>query len=81
MKKVTNECVGCPPEMGCLGSSCRYMNVESYYCDQCGNVAEYTIDGEDYCEECATEYMKEAFNNCSLSEMADMLDIYLGKID
>lgn len=80
MREVTDECVGCPPEMGCLGNSCPYRNVERFYCDQCGDEAEYIIDGEDFCEGCAEEYMKEAFANCSLYEMADILNINLGDI-
>ena len=31
MIKYENECVGCPPERGCLGSSCPYMNVPRLY--------------------------------------------------
>lgn len=36
MIKYTDECVGCPPEMGCLGDSCRNRNVPHYICDTCG---------------------------------------------
>lgn len=36
MVKIENDCVGCPPEMGCLGSSCPYRDVPHYYCDDCG---------------------------------------------
>ena len=36
MIKYEDECVNCPPEMGCLGSGCRYKNVPHYYCDNCG---------------------------------------------
>lgn len=59
MIKVENECVGCPPEMGCIGSACRYSRVLYAYCDECGE--EITEDyafraiGSDecLCEECA----------------------------
>ena len=44
MIKYENECVGCPPEMGCLGSSCSYRDVPHFYCDDCGE----EIDGEVY---------------------------------
>lgn len=49
-----NECVGCPKEMGCLGSSCPNRNVEHLYCDRCGDDCEvlYDVDGEQLCEEC-----------------------------
>lgn len=53
MRKVENECVGCPPEMGCLGSSCRYANVEHFYCDYCGDETTlYDYYGDEICEEC-----------------------------
>ena len=35
MIEYEDECVGCPPEMGCLGNSCRYKNVKHLYCDKC----------------------------------------------
>ena len=54
MVKYEDECVGCPPEMGCLGNSCRYKNVKHFYCDKCGEDVEelYKVDGEELCEEC-----------------------------
>ena len=54
MIKYEDECVGCPPEMGCLGNSCRYKNVKHLYCDRCGEDCEelYVFDGEVLCEEC-----------------------------
>ena len=33
----SNECVGCPPEMGCLGSACKYRNVPHISCDKCND--------------------------------------------
>ena len=54
MRKYENHCVDCPREMGCLGSSCPYVNVPVDYCDECGSDnAEYVIDGDDLCEDCA----------------------------
>lgn len=35
VKKV-NECVGCPPELGCLGEACPNRNVLVFTCDDCG---------------------------------------------
>lgn len=53
MKVVENECVGCPPEMGCLGSSCPNRNVERFYCDDCGaEETLYDYDGEEICKDC-----------------------------
>lgn len=36
MVEYRNECVDCPPEIGCMGSSCPYRNVPYWYCDECG---------------------------------------------
>lgn len=47
MIEVTNECVGCPVELACLGDACPYMNVTRYYCDKC----EEEIEDEDYYKE------------------------------
>ena len=56
MKSVENECVGCPPEMGCLGRSCPYRNVVHYYCDKCGKESKLRhYDGSELCEECLLE--------------------------
>lgn len=53
MKKIENECVGCPPEMGCLGSSCPNVNVVHYYCDRCEDEDTlYYYDGEEICGTC-----------------------------
>ncbi len=48
MVTYENECVGCPPEMGCLGSACPNRNVKYLYCDKCGEDAEklYVVDGK-----------------------------------
>ena len=53
MKKIENECVGCPKEMGCLGDSCSYRNVIRYYCDRCGDeTVLYNYYGEEICKDC-----------------------------
>ena len=63
MKRISDECVGCPPEMGCLGKACPNRCVERYYCDVCGSELEdeiYSVDGEDLCIECLKErFIKE----------------------
>ena len=59
MKKIVNECVGCPPEIGCFGSLCPKRNVVHYYCDRCGKEVEeeklYEHYEEEICEECLLE--------------------------
>ena len=53
MKRILDECVGCPPEIGCFGSSCPYKNVVRFYCDRCGEENKlYHYDGEELCEDC-----------------------------
>lgn len=53
MKKTENECINCPLEIGCLGSSCKYMNVTRYYCDYCEDEATlYNYDGDEICIDC-----------------------------
>ena len=49
-----DECVGCPTEMGCMGSACPYRNVPHLYCDKCEEEVEklYKYDGQEICEEC-----------------------------
>lgn len=57
MKKIENECVGCPSEMGCLSSLCPYTNVVHYYCDICGeeDVKLYHFNGQEVCGDCLLE--------------------------
>jgi hypothetical protein len=51
-----------------------------YYCDSCGNNADYEIDGEHYCEKCAEEYIQEVASSLSLYEKAELLDIDMSDI-
>ena len=54
MVTYEDECVGCPTEMGCIGSVCPNRNVPHFYCDKCGDDVEklYKYDGQEICEEC-----------------------------
>lgn len=65
---VEDECVGCPPEMGCLGTACPNRNVMHCYCDKCGDDVPSLKDlfvyensaypkWKELCEECYTERM------------------------
>ena len=48
-----DECVGCPPEMGCFGNSCVKRNVPHYYCDECSNEDRlYHWDDRELCIDC-----------------------------
>ena len=62
MVEYESQCVGCPPERGCLGDSCPNRNVKVTYCDCCGYEIEedvYEVDGEDLCEDCLKEKFKK----------------------
>ena len=54
MIKYEDECVGCPPNMGCMGDACKYRNVPHLYCDRCDAECEmlYEFYGEELCEDC-----------------------------
>lgn len=63
MKKIENQCVGCPPNMGCMGSACPNRNVEIVICDICGEEIDlddlYEVDGEDLCESCLKDRFRK----------------------
>lgn len=54
MVRCENQCVGCPPEIGCLGSSCPNMNVKIYECEDCHDEVEnlYEYNGMELCLSC-----------------------------
>ena len=56
MLKFEKECVGCPPEKGCLGDRCPNRNVARCYCDECENefdpIELYDFDGDMMCQDC-----------------------------
>lgn len=63
MIKHENECVGCPPEMGCMGEWCPNRNIPHYYCDHCGEEIDrdefYVVDGYDLCEDCLKDRFRK----------------------
>lgn len=85
MIKYENHCCDCAvPGYPCLGNSCPRINVPVYYCDWCNNdtYAEHDIEGDHYCGDCAKAYLKDVFDNLTLSEQAELLDINMkGLID
>ena len=64
MIKYENECVDCPPEMGCLGIGCPNREVPHLYCDRCDADCEelYILGNEQVCEEC----LKDNFERITL---------------
>ena len=61
MIRYEDECVDCPPEMGCMGSACPYRNVPHACCDMCEEEAEefYYSDGDYLCKDCYIEAILE----------------------
>lgn len=61
MIKYENECVGCPPEMGCLGSACPYRDVPYLYCDICDEDVDelYEYEGKQVCADCILKSLKK----------------------
>ena len=80
MRKYENECVGCPPEMGCM-ISCPYKNVPRDYCDvYTDRLADCKLDGEDMCEDCANEYLQGIFDELNIREKAEALEINFSEL-
>ena len=53
LKRIEDECVGCPPSMPCIGNLCPYKNVVRYYCDKCGcEDVLYEYDNFELCLDC-----------------------------
>lgn len=55
---VTHEdnCVGCPTEIGCVGSVCPFSNASVLTCDECGKetdeLYEVDFDNDQRCLDC-----------------------------
>jgi len=53
MKRIENDCVECPSEIGCMGEACPYKNAVHYYCDDCNEETElYVFDELELCLDC-----------------------------
>ena len=62
-----DECVGCSLELGCLGSSCPYINVKHFLCDWCDNIFDhselrYYKDGY-ICKDCYLSHSEETWES------------------
>ena len=61
MIEYENNCVGCPPNLGCLGDTCPNRNVPYLYCDECDADVETLYEdesGQQLCEECLLKRFK-----------------------
>lgn len=83
MIRYESDCVGCPTEMGCLGSACPYQNIEVHDCDECGakDSAKYEMDNTEFCEKCAEEWLQNIFDQYSVTEKAEALDVDIKTIE
>lgn len=84
MIKYENHCCDCAvPGYPCIGNSCPCVNVSVAYCDECNDdtQAQYDINGEHYCEECAKKYLREVFEDLIISEQAEALGISLKSLE
>lgn len=74
MLRYENECVGC--QLPCLGSRCSKQNIPVIYCDNYDNEkADYRIKDNDLCEKCAKAFLQEMFDELSIIEKSEILDI------
>ena len=73
MIRFENECVGCPPNMGCMGSGCPYSHVPYLVCDECGEDVEKLYDTAhgQLCEDCATSEEKEECGKITEDNVSD----------
>lgn len=80
MIKYQDECVGCPPEKGCLGSSCQYSNIPYFYCDECGNETRSLYcfadtPSRELCHDCMTRELDNAIDNLTLLEKMEIFNV------
>ena len=74
MIQYEDDCVGCPPEIGCFGNSCPKRNIPHTYCDRCGDEAKlYSFDDEEICENCFEQEMIAVFNDLSFEDKLDLM--------
>ena len=59
--RYENECVSCPPDMGCLGSACPNRRVPHLYCDKCKQEVDdlYDYDDKQICLDCIVKQLKK----------------------
>lgn len=75
MTKMESDCVECG--LPCLGRTCPHYKVQNHYCDKCkaDEYAYYEIDGDEYCESHARDYVQEILEDMDLGSILDFLEI------
>ena len=66
-------CVGCPPEMGCLGLACDMCYETKMICDICKEEVEdlYVVEGEQMCENCFNENIINNYPHITIDNVGD----------
>lgn len=73
MIKYESDCVGCGQH--CLYERCWHYSIPVHYCDSCGKLAEYKVDGDELCYECLEKQLDKLWSGMSVYEKAEQLDI------
>ncbi len=73
MIELRNDCVGCET---CYGYCSKRGNYEVIMCDDCGEDVEraIVINGKQFCEECAIEYLLNTYGDRITFEMLKQYD-------
>lgn len=78
MVKYVDECVGCEH---CVGAGCSCKNVERHFCEDCGEEATCTIEGDELCDEHAKKLLDSLWSQLRSVEKADLLGVTLEWLD
>lgn len=75
MVRYESDCVGCVPDLPCVGPGCQYYGMRPHlYCDHCGESADYILDDEThYCTDCLNNLMNEEWVELDVAEKAELL--------
>lgn len=74
MTVIKDECVDCG--LPCYGKTCPNKNATYHYCDDCKTAhADYFLNGEAYCTDCAQNYLMEMFKDMTIIEKAATLGV------
>ena len=60
-----DNCLDCPPELGCMGDACPNRREAHYFCDKCDEEVSpeglYEVDDEDLCENCLKDLFRKEY--------------------
>ena len=72
MIKKTSNCVNCPQNIGCIGSSCPYFENYELICDKCNTAVDelYEVDNAELCEDC----LRKEFNKITYDNLEEYIE-------